>query len=82
MSLSTLKKRLKTYGLKRRNAQYDIESVRKTIENLLYGRCMVLSSTNGARVPRTVVQLLLRELDPEGTNESKHTAQIEAKDWS
>ena len=55
-----------------------MESVRKSIENLVDGngsqrilRCMALSSAKSVRVPRTVVQLLLQEIDPEETNERK-----------
>ena len=35
MSLRTLKKRLNIFSLNKRNAPYDIESVRKVIENLV-----------------------------------------------
>ena len=72
VSFRTLKKRLNTYGLNRRNVQYDIESVRKAIENLVNGGhgnlngyravCRTPFQLNGVRVPRTVVQLPLREI--------------------
>ena len=37
MSIATLKRRLKEYGLKRRNVNYDVVSVRDKIRGLLDG---------------------------------------------
>ena len=37
MSIATLKRRIKEYGLRRRNLQYDLNSVRDKIRSLLDG---------------------------------------------
>ena len=79
MSLRTLKKRVKIYGLQRNNVQYDVDELRNAIRRLIdgYGSFMgyraVWHSLQliGVRVPRYAVQLLLREIDPEGTEERK-----------
>lgn len=77
VSHSTLKRRLKSLGLKRRRPEYDIAEVRNAIRKLLDGpdSCRGYRSIwhtlqlNGLRVPRIVVQQELKELDPEGTRE-------------
>ena len=74
MSKSTLQRRLKSYGVSRRNAQYDIDAAVNEIRALLDGsECLGGYRTvwhvlkmKGHQVPRTVVQLLLSQLDPEG----------------
>ena len=79
MSIATLKRRWKEYGLKRRNADYDMVSVRDKIRGLLDGPdCMggyrhILHTLKmqGIGVPRSAVEALLRELDPEGTEERR-----------
>ena len=79
ISLATLKRRVKAYGLKRRNTDYDIDLVRGQIRRLLDGPgCMGgyryvwhTLQRNGIRVPRQVVQVVLKELDPEGTAERR-----------
>ena len=79
MSLRTLKKRVKIYGLQRKNVQYDVDELRNAIRRLIdgYGSLMGYRAVwhslqlNGVRVPRYAVQLLLREIDPEGTEERK-----------
>jgi hypothetical protein len=79
MSLSTLKRRIKQLGLRRRNAEYDIELVRNTIVSLLegpdsshgYRSIWHTLQMNGIVVPRLVVEMLLHEIDPEGVSERK-----------
>ena len=79
MSIATLKRRIKEYGLKRRNLQYDLNSVRDKIRSLLDGPdCMGgyrhiwhTLKLQGISVPRSVVEILLKELDPEGTEERR-----------
>ena len=79
ISMPTLKRRVKAYGLKRRNTDYDIDLVRKEIRRLLDGPgCMGgyrhvwhTLQRNGIGVPRQVVQKVLKELDPEGTAERR-----------
>ena len=75
MSESTLKRRIKNLGLKRRQPKYKVDTVRTAIQAVIdgYGCLQGYRSVwhtlqlNGIRVPRIVVQELLRELDPEGT---------------
>ena len=77
--IATLKRRLKEYGLKRRNVDYDMVSVRDKIRGLLDGPdCMGgyrhiwhTLKMQGIGVPRSAVEALLRELDPEGTEERR-----------
>ena len=79
MSLSTLKRHIKRLGLQRRNAEYDIASVGNAIMSLLegpdcsrgYRSIWHTLQMNGMRVPRLVVELLLREIDPEGVSERR-----------
>ena len=79
MSLSTLKRCIKRLGLRRRNAEYDIDLVRNAIVSLLEGPDSTRGyrsiwhtlQMNGMRVPRLVVEMLLRELDPEGVSERR-----------
>lgn len=75
ISKSTLQRRLKAYGVSRRNAEYNIDTVVNEIRALLDGpECLGgyryvwhTLKMKGHQVSRTVVQLLLRQLDPEGT---------------
>ena len=81
ISLSTLKRRLRDYGLKRRNsAGLNQNEVRKIIREELDGpSCMsgyramwhTLRLKYGLCIPRSVVQSLLKELDPVGTEERR-----------
>lgn len=79
MSIATLKRRLKEYGLKRRYMEYDVGSVRDKIRSLLDGPdCMGgyrhvwhTLKMQGVGVPRSTVEALLKELDPEGTEERR-----------
>ena len=79
MSLSTLKRCIKQLGLRRRNPEYDIDLVRNAIVSLLEGPNSTRGfrsiwhtlQMDGMRVPRLVVEMLLRELDPEGVSERR-----------
>ena len=87
MSYSTLLRRLKTYGLKRRGV-VDEETfndkflkVQRHLTELISGPCSSLGyrslwhilELEGLRVPRVIVQDLLKEIDPEGTElDRKH----------
>ena len=81
MSLSTLKRRIKKYGLQRKNSDYDLDVVRDAVRSLLdgpgccrgYRAIWHTLQMNGITVPRVVVAELLRELDPVGVQErSRH----------
>ena len=82
MSLSTLKRRLKHYGLKRKtgdevNNNELTEIIRKEIDG---SSCVsgyralwhTLRLKYGICVPRACVQALLKEIDPDGTEQRKH----------
>ena len=77
ISIATLKRRMKDFGLKRRNTEYHEMEVREHIRKQLDGPgCMVgyrhvwhTLQMQGVRAPRIVVQKLLKEMDPEGTEE-------------
>jgi hypothetical protein len=79
MSLSTLKRHIRDLGLRRRNAEYDIDLVKNAIVSLLegpdcsrgYRSIWHTLQMNGIRVPRLVVEMLLREIDPEGVSERR-----------
>ena len=79
ISIATLKRRMKDFGLKRRNTDYDEMEVREHIRKQLDGPgCMVgyrhvwhTLQMQGVRAPRIVVQKLLKEMDPEGTEERR-----------
>ena len=74
MSIATLKRRIKQYGLQRRNIDYDVNVVREKIVNILDGPgCMGgyrhvwhTLKLQGISVPRSVVWHLVKLLDPEG----------------
>ena len=75
MSLSTLKRRIKGYGLRRQRPEYNIDEVRAFIQTIINGHGSLQGyrsvwhtlQLRGIRIPRVVVQELLREMDPEGT---------------
>lgn len=79
MSIATLKRRVKAYGLKRKNPEYDVNEVREKIRGLLdgpgcsggYRTVWHTLEMQGLRVPRKIVQELFKELDPDGTAERK-----------
>ena len=81
ISYSTLLRRLREYGLQRRGIKRTedpdsiLETVREKIKKMLkgpgssWGYRMVWHSLEmeGVRVPRAIVQQMLKEIDPEGT---------------
>jgi len=79
ISISTLKRRIKSYGLRRKQVDYDIAQVREAIVSIGNGHGSLLGYRSvwhalrlrGIQVPRLVVQELLREIDPEGTEQRK-----------
>ena len=79
MGIATLKRRVKVYGLKRENPDYDIRVVREKIRSLLDGPGCVggyrhvwhTLQLQGIMVPRKIVEDMLKELDPEGTAERR-----------
>ena len=82
ISYSTLLRRLKVYGLRRRgffereDAENNIERARQEIQEIINGpgSCAGYRTTwhtlemKGLRVPRIIVQDILKELDPDGCN--------------
>ena len=70
MSIATLKRRIKEYGLKRRNVRYDLNSVRNKIRSLLdVSDCMGgkrhiwhALKMQGIRVPRSVFRNFCRDV--------------------
>ena len=81
ISYSTLLRKLKQYGLSRRtlNRQNQVGDVRKRIEETVsspgsaggYRSVWHTLELEGLRVPRIIVQHLLREIDPEGVSARK-----------
>ena len=79
MGITTLKRRLKQYGLQRKNADYDIDLVREEIRTILDGPGCIAGyrhvwhtlKLQGISVPRSVVRNLIKQLDPEGVQERK-----------
>lgn len=75
MSISTFKRRVKRYGLRRHLPGYNIDEARASIQSIINGPGCLQGyrsvwhtlQLRGTRIPRIVVQELLRELDPEGT---------------
>ncbi len=81
LSYSTLLRRLRKFGLRRRSDrnsntfQNTVMFARQQIENMLNGPESLSGyqsiwhtlQLNGVRIPRSVVQALLKEIDPEGT---------------
>ena len=67
MSIRTLKRRIKSYGLRRRQPDYDLDSVHAAIQDLIdgpgsmqgYRSIWHMLQLRGIRVPRVVVQELL-----------------------
>ena len=84
MSVSTLKRRLRRYGLKKRSvtfSEHQIAQMRQIIQNEIRdspssllgyrGMWSKLKTTYKIVVPRDIVMNMLREVDPEGTQERK-----------
>ena len=75
MGVSTLKRRIKSYGLKIKRPDYNIDDVRASVQIIIDGHGCLLGyrsvwhalKLRGTRVPRIVVQELLREMDPESS---------------
>ncbi len=75
ISITTLKWCMKAYGLRRRMPDYEVGEIRAAIENILdgYGSMQGYRAVwhtlqlKGLRVPRIVVQEILREIDTEDT---------------
>ena len=77
ISYSTLLRRLRQYGLSRQKqpSEDELKAVRKRIEEIIdgpgsmggYRTVWHTVELEGLRVPRIVVQEIIRELDPEGT---------------
>ena len=80
-SMSTFKRRLKEYGLKRKNGyEIDDNHIAEIIQEELDGLSCVLGYRSmwhilrikyGLCVPRDRVQIILKQLDPDGTEERK-----------
>ncbi|CAB4044964.1 Hypothetical predicted protein, partial [Paramuricea clavata] len=79
MRMATFKRRLRRYGLRRQLPEYDIDEARASIQSLINGPGCLQGyrsvwhtlQLRGVRIPRIVVQQLLKELDPEGTEMRK-----------
>ena len=90
ISRGTLMNRLKQYGLCRRGRHADEGVVRECIRRELDGSGSLLGyrsmwrrlhSKHGINVPRSVVQNILRELDPEGT-ELRKARRLKRREYS
>ena len=70
---------LRTYGLSRRNPDYDVDVITAEIREMLGGPECILGDRHmwhnlqlkGHRVPRQVVEILLCEMDPVGYQQRK-----------
>ena len=73
MSERTLHRRLRTYGLSRRNPEYDVNTIVDEVQGMLDGPDCISGyrhvwhslQLKGLQVPRRVVEIILRELDPD-----------------
>lgn len=81
ISISTLKRRLRTLGLSRRPANMPLDELKGIVERELdgsgcfvwYHRIWARLRRKGYMVKRITVMKLLRELDPEGVESRKRT---------
>ena len=72
MSLRTLKRRIKSYGLRRQQPEYNIDQVRASVPTIIDGHGSLQEyrsvwhtlQLRGTRESRVVVKELLREMDP------------------
>ena len=80
MSLSTLKRRLRDCGLKRRGNEVDADQLRDIIRNEISGSGQALGYravwhslrlVHGIHVPRHLVATILREIDPVGVQQRR-----------
>jgi len=93
MSLSTLKRRLRLYGLKRKGnivTNEKMQDLRSSIQNLVddgawsslgYRTTWQLLKCRGFQVPRSLVETVLREVDPEGT-EARRRHQLRRRKYN
>ena len=78
ISLSTLKRQIKSYGLRRRRPEYNMDEFKGSIQTFINGHGSLQGCRSvwhklqlrATRVPRVVVQEL-REMNPEGTEARK-----------
>ena len=79
LSLSTLKRKLKDYNLSRNNVEFDPNELREIVVEHMDGRGCSQGyrsiwhtlQRKGVRVPRSAVEEIVREVDPEGVKERK-----------
>lgn len=80
MSVSTLKRRLQDYGLKRRENEVDVDQLRDIIRNEISGSGQALGCRavwhslrliHRIHVPRHLVATILREIDPVGVQQRR-----------
>ena len=80
MSVSTLKRRLRDYGLKRRENEVDVDQLRDIIRNEISGSGQALGCRavwhslrlmHRIHVPRHLVATILREIDPVGVQQRR-----------
>ena len=80
MSVSTLKRRLRDYGLKRRENEVDVDQVRDIIRSEISGSGQALGCRavwhslrliHRIHVPRPLVATILREIDPVGVQQRR-----------
>ena len=79
ISLRTLNSKLRLLGLRRKNADYDLDNVRNRIQQEIdgpdcsggYRAVWHILQMEGNQVPRENVRALLKELDPEGVEERR-----------
>lgn len=82
MSLSTLKRRLRDYGLKRRGNDVNVDQLRDIVRNKILGsgesqgyRAVWHSLTlvHHIHVPRHLIATILQEVDPVGVQQRRRT---------
>jgi len=79
ISERTLHRRLRMYGLSRKNPQYDVNAIIEEVRCMLDGPDCISGyrhvwhslQLKGHQVPRQVVETLLREMDPVGCQQRK-----------
>ena len=82
LSVSTLKRRIKKYGLRRRQVECDINTVRESVRNIVddHGSLQCYRSVwhtlrlNGIQVPRVADQEICMKCVPKDLNEEEHIA--------
>ena len=79
MSMRTLKRRLKLYNLSRNDVEFDPGCLQNMVVEILdgpgisrgYRSIWHTLQRKGVRVPRSVVEKMVRELNPDGVEERK-----------